>query len=230
MYSDIAYKTKVQLALRDCSAIVAGGTLRTVIQHCEEKGITRCRAALLSLLERLRLLPTSAADDSGSREIAPPPSIDAVTGAPALDARRDLLELLLGKETYTVATGGKVKVLKLKPTLLRLMHPLVHNCLMLMWRARARKIGGVPTLRADHSGLDLLPYRPFKLHATSARGGPLEQVPQPPNTTRTPSESQHAASLDPMGRPRAGRHERYSANQALLAHDASRKRTSDRRQ
>ena len=119
----------------------------------------------------LLLRPTSASLDLGSCALAPP-NTDDVTGVPALDARRDLLELLLGKETYTVVTaGGKVKALKLKPALLRLMHPLVHNCLMLMWRARARKLGGVPALRADHSGIDLLPYQPFKLHAATTRGG-----------------------------------------------------------
>ena len=95
-------------------------------------------------------------------------------------------------------------VQQLKPALLRRIHPLVHNCLLLMWRARAELLGGVPTLRADHSGVDLQPYQRLKRIGSRATGS-TRQARLETTCSRASPQRRSASNIVPIRRCSAGR-------------------------
>ena len=76
--------------------------------------------------------------------------------------RSQFTNLMLGGETYVAHSRDGGESRRLKPALLARLHPIAHNALMLMWRARAHLMGGVPTLTWDRQGIELLPYKKFK--------------------------------------------------------------------
>ena len=71
------------------------------------------------------------------------------------------ISLVLGRESF-MAADGRVK--RWAPELLQRLHRAAHNCLALMWRARARGIGGVPALvhGRGRTEVRLEPYARFK--------------------------------------------------------------------
>jgi hypothetical protein len=99
-------------------------------------GVKAIDQLVTAVLERSAVLAEETAVDNG------------------LDAQ--WCELVLGRSCD--ATSGD----HWDAAMLRALSSPIHNYLLLLWRARASLLGGVPTLNARYSGITMVPYRRMK--------------------------------------------------------------------
>ncbi len=154
-------------------------TAEHFVALCPARALVQLRAGLIGRL-RLILAEWEAECADGSAQAAfPPRDVGAValsallndaegalptdaSGEPAMcPALTRWVLLVLGLERYKTGDGRERSW---APELMQRAHGAAHDFLALMWRARARLIGGVPTLvrQGGRAAVQLLPYERFK--------------------------------------------------------------------